>query len=49
MKLLLAALVGCLVGWLYAHFIIATECKRLGGFYVGKTVFVCTEIKQNNK
>lgn len=49
MKLILIALAGCLVGWLYAHFTIATECKRLGGFYVGKTVFVCTEIKEGAK
>jgi hypothetical protein len=25
------------LGWVVAHNTIATECKQLGGFYVGKT------------
>ena len=32
---------GCLLGWWYAHATIAHECRRLGRFYVGDTVFVC--------
>jgi hypothetical protein len=29
------------LGWVVAHNTIATECKTLGGFYVGKTVYEC--------
>ena len=28
-------------GWVIAHQTIASECKRLGGFYVGDEVFDC--------
>jgi hypothetical protein len=28
-------------GWGVAHNTVATECKTLGGFYVGKTVYEC--------
>lgn len=27
--------------WVSAHQIIATECRKLGAFYVGETVFEC--------
>ena len=33
------------VGWAYAHQAIATECKRLGGFFVGDTTFKCHTIE----
>jgi hypothetical protein len=29
------------VGWEAAHTTVAYECKQLGGFYVGKTVYEC--------
>ncbi len=29
------------VVWTVAHSTIATECKKLGAFYVGETVFEC--------
>jgi hypothetical protein len=29
------------VGWVAAHSTVAYECKQLGGFYVGKTVYEC--------
>jgi len=29
-------------GWGFAHSTIAIECKKLGGFYVGDTVFQCS-------
>ena len=31
-------------GWVYAHHAIATECSRLGGFYVGETTYHCSAI-----
>ena len=27
--------------WVLAHSTIATECRKLGAFYVGETVFEC--------
>jgi hypothetical protein len=29
------------VGWIAAHGTVAHECKKLGGFYVGETVYEC--------
>lgn len=29
------------VVWEAAHWTVATECKKLGAFYVGETVFEC--------
>lgn len=37
--------VGCAIGWIFAHQTIATECERLGSFYVGKKVFHCTKVE----
>lgn len=28
-------------GWVFAHFAVANECEKLGGFYVGETVYEC--------
>jgi hypothetical protein len=39
-------LLGYWAGWNAAHRTVATECKRLGAFYVGTTVFKCVEIKE---
>jgi len=39
---------GWLSGWYFAHHTVAEECKKLGGFYVGKTVYRCTEIIQQD-
>tara|TARA_R110000822_G_scaffold301108_1_gene424774 strand:- start:4215 stop:4382 length:168 start_codon:yes stop_codon:yes gene_type:complete len=30
-----------------AHSTIATECKRLGGFYVGNKTYKCVEIEHS--
>ena len=29
------------IGWMVAHSTVAHECKQLGGFYVGTTVYEC--------
>lgn len=42
MALIVIAVATC-VGWLFAHETVATECKRLGSFYVGSTVYECKE------
>ena len=39
----LAFFVGYKVGWQQAHTTVATECTKLGSFYVGDHVFKCTE------
>lgn len=45
---LLALIIGALAGWRYAHGSIAAECERLGGFFVGKTVFHCSEVRDHD-
>lgn len=34
-----------LSGWYFAHTTVATECERLGKFYVGKKVYQCVKIE----
>lgn len=34
------------IGWVFGHQTIATECKRLGGFYVGDATFKCNAIQK---
>ena len=41
---LVAFLLGKSVGWTSAHQTVATECERLGSFYVGKDVYVCSRV-----
>ena len=43
---LLAFVIGWLGGWRHAHIIVAHECEKLGKFFVGDSVFECTEIKK---
>ena len=43
--LLLGIVVGAWLGWHTAHATVAVECERLGGFFVGKQVFKCVEVK----
>lgn len=31
-------------GWESAHRMVAMECQKNGGFFVGKKVFRCTEV-----
>lgn len=38
---LLCLLVGYRAGYEIAHMIIARECERLGGFYVGSKTYKC--------
>jgi hypothetical protein len=44
--ILAALILGYYVGWANAHYTVATECDRLGSFFVGKRVFKCTEISE---
>ncbi len=34
-----------ILGWAYAHETVATECERLGAFYVGDKTFKCERVK----
>lgn len=38
---LLAFVLGVLMGWTFAHKTVAIECDRLGGFFVGDKVYRC--------
>jgi hypothetical protein len=40
-----AVLAAYQIGYIVAHMTVATECRRLGAFYVGKSIFKCIEIK----
>jgi hypothetical protein len=42
-SLILGLGIGLSVGWVIAHNIIAVECQRLSGFYVGNQIFICME------
>ena len=50
---LAATLVLCvacwLSGWYFAHSTVATECERLGKFYVGKNVYQCSKIESKDE
>lgn len=37
----IAWLVAMWLGWMVAHLTVATECERLGAFYVGQSVYQC--------
>lgn len=39
---------GHTAGWLSAHSTVATECEKLGKFYVGDRIFECTKIADKN-
>lgn len=41
---LVALWLGHALGWMDAHATVAKECRLLGKFYVGSTVFKCVEI-----
>ncbi len=40
-----ALLVAVLGGWVGAHTTVATECSKLGSFYVGDKIYECKEKK----
>ena len=46
---LVAFLIGRSSGWTSAHYTVATECGRLGGFYVGKDVYMCSRIVKGDE
>lgn len=35
-----------LSGWYFAHSTVATECERLGKFFVGKNVYQCIKVEK---
>ena len=43
---LVSSLAGYAYGWGRAHNVVARECRMLGRFYVGRSVFLCTEVKE---
>ena len=49
LALVIGYAVGHSFGYHYAHQVVATECKRLGAFFVGNTTFKCIEIKEEEK
>ncbi len=47
--LILGPILGYIIGWGCAHHVIATECKKLGKFYVGEEVFECRKIEDKGQ
>lgn len=41
---LLFLVIGFFVGYQYAHFYIANECEKLGGFFVGNKIYECKRV-----
>ena len=45
-------LIGFLIGWVvrsrYTHIMIASECEKLGGFFVGSKTYKCVVIENNS-
>lgn len=37
------------IGYQKAHHEVATECERLGGFYVGEKTYTCTVAKKEEQ
>lgn len=48
MKAISWTLIGLWIGFTWAHVTIGDECDRLGGFFVGKKVFKCVEVKSGD-
>lgn len=40
--------VGTVIGYTYAHHVVAAECEKLGRFYVGDKVFHCKKIERKD-
>lgn len=47
MLLVIGLILGIYIGWVQAHHTIARECRKLGSFYVGSSVFKCVEITKD--
>lgn len=45
LPLLIGLTLGYWVGWWDAHATVATDCRRVGSFYVGESTFKCEEVK----
>jgi hypothetical protein len=44
-RLLLGCLIGYAIAWGHAHGMVASECIRLGRFYVSDETFECRKIE----
>jgi len=44
----IAGYTGYQIGWIIAHKTIASECKRLGGFFVDKETFKCVAVERED-
>ena len=45
MAWIICILIGWFFGWIHAHSTVASECEKLGSFYVGSKVFHCAKIE----
>ena len=42
-------ILSALAGWITAHATVATECEKLGGFYVGNSIYTCQKAKNDRQ
>lgn len=47
--LLIGGVAGYYYGYAIAHYTIASECKKLGGFYVNDEVFECRLVDKKSR
>lgn len=47
--ILAAFIAGIMFGWIQAHLTVAEECKKLGRFFVGDTVYECWSITKKDE
>lgn len=40
-------IIGCFLCHYYTHFMIANQCERLGGFFVGSKTYKCLVIRDS--
>lgn len=50
---MMSIFIGCVglafvAGWTIAHSVVALECRKLGGFYVGKTTYRCVAVEHDD-
>lgn len=46
MKTFIMMLIGFVLGWVFAHSTVSSECQKVGSFYVGNNVFDCSLTKK---
>lgn len=46
MAIMISLMIGTWFGYGYSHKILATDCTKMGGFYVGTKTYNCSLVKK---